>query len=592
MNGRLRREQIRLLYTNLVPSLVASVISAVLMVFVEYGAVPTPRLIFWFVVLVAIAGFRYGQVVAYRRLGGADGDQARWARWFMIGTVLAGVAWGSAALFLFPPDDLPRQIFIIFSLAGMTAGAVVSYSAMMSAAVAYNIGTILPLTTRLISEGTDLHLAMGVMALLFMFVMVITSRRMHETTLSSLTLRFENTDLVTHLASEKEATEKLNRDLQREIDERKRVEEGLREGEARTRAVVDNVLDGIITMDEHGIIESANVAAARTFGCVPQDLIGQHFKVLMPETEQAEYEDYLRAHMGRGEGRMIGFGLEIRGRRRDGTVFPMELGISQMWLDRRPHFIGIVRDITERRKAERLKSEFIATVSHELRTPLMSVMGSLELFAEGVAQDLPAHGRDLFRITRSNVERLADLIGDIVDMDDLQAGRFRLQLALFDFAPFAATSVQASQALAATRGVRIELNNNISEGRVYADRGRLAQVMRHLLANAVRSAPANSVVNVALDQVEGMLRVTVTDQGPGVAGSARGNIFEIFGSTEGADAAVHSGLGFSIARAVVELHGGRIGIDKSGAVSRVYFELPEWAEASSVAPVVNSTRKS
>jgi two-component system cell cycle sensor histidine kinase/response regulator CckA len=134
--------------------------------------------------------------------------------------------------------------------------------------------------------------------------------------------------------------------------DRKRAEEKLRESEAKSRAILDTVVDGIITIDERGIVESVNPAAARIFGFAPSEVIGQNVNMLMPEPYHSEHDGYLANYLKTGEKKIIGIGREVVGRRKDGSTFPMDIAVSEVHLADRRIFTGIVRDVTERKRAE------------------------------------------------------------------------------------------------------------------------------------------------------------------------------------------------------------------------------------------------
>ena len=129
-------------------------------------------------------------------------------------------------------------------------------------------------------------------------------------------------------------------------------ERALAEAEARNQAVLDTIIDGVITIDERGTIESINPAACRIYGYDANELIGRNVSVLMPEPYHGEHDDYLRHYLKTGERRIIGIGREVVGRRKDGGTFPMDLAVSEVWLHDRRIFTGIVRDITDRRRLE------------------------------------------------------------------------------------------------------------------------------------------------------------------------------------------------------------------------------------------------
>jgi PAS domain S-box-containing protein len=138
----------------------------------------------------------------------------------------------------------------------------------------------------------------------------------------------------------------------RDVTQRRRAEQRLADDEARIRSVVNHVLDGIITIDENGLIEAFNPAAEKLFGYKADEVVGQNIKVLMPEPYHSEHDGYIANYRSTGHAKVIGIGREVEGRKKDGSSFPMDLAVSEFWLGKRHHFTGIVRDITERKRAE------------------------------------------------------------------------------------------------------------------------------------------------------------------------------------------------------------------------------------------------
>lgn len=131
-----------------------------------------------------------------------------------------------------------------------------------------------------------------------------------------------------------------------------RKQEDLVEAQERIRSVVDHVVDGIISIDQHGTVTTFNPAAERIFGYAAAEVIGRNVCMLMPEPDRGRHDDYLHSYLRTGQAKIIGIGREVVGRRKDGSVFPMELAISEFRLGSARHFTGIVRDITERKRAE------------------------------------------------------------------------------------------------------------------------------------------------------------------------------------------------------------------------------------------------
>jgi len=180
-----------------------------------------------------------------------------------------------------------------------------------------------------------------------------------------------------------------------DITERRRASEALQESEARTRTIVDNVIDGIITIDERGTVHSANPAAEEIFGYLEEEMIGNNVNMLAAEPYRSAHDRYLANYMTTNIRKIIGIGREVEGERKNGDHFPMDLAVTEVVIDDQRMFVGIIRDITQRKEMDRLKGEFISTVSHELRTPLTSIRGSLGLITGGAMGDISASAREL-----------------------------------------------------------------------------------------------------------------------------------------------------------------------------------------------------
>ena len=151
----------------------------------------------------------------------------------------------------------------------------------------------------------------------------------------------------------------------RDITERKRAEEAVREAAVRLKAIVDTAVDGIITIDERGIIESMNPAAERIFGHAHHEVVGRDIAMLMPDPDRDEYDGYLESYLRSGQPRIIGTIREVHGRRKDGSIFPMELAVSESRLGARRIFTGIVRDITEYKRAVEERTRLLGELEAE-----------------------------------------------------------------------------------------------------------------------------------------------------------------------------------------------------------------------------------
>ncbi|MGC4122498.1 MAG: PAS domain S-box protein [Myxococcales bacterium] len=350
----------------------------------------------------------------------------------------------------------------------------------------------------------------------------------------------------------------------------------LADREARLEAVLATAAEGIVTIDGAGRIQTFNRAAERIFGWSAQEVLGRNVSVLMPEPDHSRHDAYLRRYYESGEGRIINRGREVTGRRKDGSVFPLYLAVSEVGSGESDRlFTGILRDLTELKEAERLKSEFVSVASHELRTPLASLRGSLGLLEGGVAGPLSKEAKELVRIARTNVDRLVRLSADILDLGRIQAGRYALVLSPVEARELAEVAVASLKPLSDEAGVRLCLQ--AAEARLVADRDRLTQVLVNLLGNAVKFSPRGSTVQARVLESGERVRFEVCDQGPGIAERDVARLFHRFVQLDGSDrrAVGGTGLGLAIAKALVEQHGGQIGVQTAlGAGSTFWFEVP------------------
>lgn len=239
---------------------------------------------------------------------------------------------------------------------------------------------------------------------------------------------------------------------------------------------------------------------------------------------------------------------------------------------------GVTWDLTESRKIERLKSEFVATVSHELRTPLTSIRGTLGLIAGGVVGELPTKASELIAIAYKNSERLSLLINDILDMEKIESGRMKFDLVRQPLLPLIEQAIEANSGYAHTYGVVLMLTQALPGIEVAVDALRLLQVLANLLSNAAKFSPAAAQVDVVmLLPRQGWARIEVRDRGLGIAQEFQHRIFQKFSQADASDARVKggTGLGLSISKALIEGMGGQIGFEtQPGAGTVFFFELP------------------
>lgn len=241
-------------------------------------------------------------------------------------------------------------------------------------------------------------------------------------------------------------------------------------------------------------------------------------------------------------------------------------------------FVGVaLEDVSQRKAVERLKDEFVSTVSHELRTPLTSIRGALGLMAGGVVGALPEHAVELLGIAQTNTERLVRLINDILDLDKIDAGKFDLRVGPVRTEDLKSVVLEQMRPLASEAGVDISgAVRGLQE--IIADEDRILQVLVNLLSNAIKFSPPDSRVKLEISTLpSGNVRFAVIDQGPGISDIDKSRLFNRFQQLDSGDRRSKSGtgLGLAISKAIVEQHGGSIGVtSEPGQGSTFWFELP------------------
>ncbi len=362
-----------------------------------------------------------------------------------------------------------------------------------------------------------------------------------------------------------------------DITHRKQNAQRIQAAENRIRAIVETVVDGIISINAHGIIQTVNPATEQIFGYSREEMLGHNIKRLMPNPYHDAHDGYLHNYLTTGKPKVIGVGREVTGQRKDGSTFPMEIAVSEMEVNGERMFTGIVRDITERKNIERLKSEFISTVSHELRTPLTSIRGALNLVLGKSASQLPEQARRMLEMAERNSERLTMLINDILDLEKIEAGRLEFDFKSIDLNTVSARALEDNEGYARKHHVRLRLECHPQPALVWADEHRLLQVFANLLSNAVKYSPPNGEVSIVLSARGAGYRIAVRDAGAGIPEEFRSRIFQRFAQADSSDTRKKggTGLGLSITKAIVERHGGRLGYySQLGVGTEFQVDLP------------------
>jgi PAS domain S-box-containing protein len=381
----------------------------------------------------------------------------------------------------------------------------------------------------------------------------------------------------------------------RDITERKQAEVKLRESETRIRMLVDNVVDGIITINEHGIIESFNPAAEQIFGYHADELIGKNVNMLMPEPYHSEHDSYIQNYNATCIAKIIGIGREVEGQHKDGSIFPLDLAVSEMWMGNQRMFVGIVRNITERKQAEialkqakeeaesanRAKSEFLANMSHEIRTPMNAVIGFSELLSTLVTDKKQKGYLDSIQTAGKS---LLTLISDILDLSKIEAGRLEIQYdAVNPYTLFnELKQIFAGKIAEKNLEFRIDIDKKLPSA-LRLDEVRLRQVLLNMIGNAIKFTDKGYIklsvkVQIPKNTFEKEdifdLILSVEDTGIGIPSEQQEMIFDSFRQQDGQSTRKYggTGLGLAISKRLVEMMNGHISV-KSTVGSGSVFEI-------------------
>ncbi len=368
-----------------------------------------------------------------------------------------------------------------------------------------------------------------------------------------------------------------------------------RESEARYKSVIENVIDGIVLIDTKGTIISCNSELQKIFGFHEEELIGHKVNLLMPPDESSEHDHHLSRYIETGKAKIIGVGRELKGRRKDGTIFPVDLGISEIHEHGKQQFVGVIRDITERKKIEltliesreqaeaalKAKSEFLAMMSHELRTPLNGVIGMVQLMRDS---GLNEEQLEQLSVINDSSHALLTIIDEILDLTKIEGGRLTIKSEPFNVEAL----IDAIQTLlapqAAEKGLKFSatLESDCS-GAVVGDAGRVRQVLLNLIGNAIKFTEKGNVSLEAtcrpVNANKIALHISIIDSGIGISDEDQAMLFQVFSQIDSSSTRRYSGtgLGLAISKQLIDLMGGEIGMQSNqdgGSTFWIRLTLP------------------
>jgi PAS domain S-box-containing protein len=338
------------------------------------------------------------------------------------------------------------------------------------------------------------------------------------------------------------------------------------------------VIDGIITIDERGHIESFNPAAEKLFGYVRAEVVGRNVNMLMPEPYHAQHDSYVSNYLQTGHAKIIGLGREVVGKRKDGSTFPMELAVSEFRIGEHRYFTGIVRDITERKRleqelrqrldelaeADRQKNDFLAMLAHELRNPMAPMRNALHLMTmPGIDAEMAGQAQGMME---RQLDQLVRLVDDLLDISRIIRGKIELHKDVFDIATAVMRAVETAQPIIEAQGHGLSIELPEQPVLVEADLIRLSQVIANLLTNAAKYTDHAGRISLTAKSEDGQAAVIIRDSGIGITREMLPRIFDLFvqGDRSLARSQGGLGIGLTLVKRLVEMHGGTVSATSAG----------------------------
>ncbi|MGZ3181967.1 MAG: sensor histidine kinase [Telluria sp.] len=369
-----------------------------------------------------------------------------------------------------------------------------------------------------------------------------------------------------------------------DISARKKAEQDLLDSETRMRAIFETAVDAIITIDERGTVERMNPAAERIFGWKELEVAGNNVSMLMPSPDREAHDGYLAHYLSTGEKRIIGKGREVKGLRKDGSVFPMDLAVAEMKLGDRRMFTGLVRDITERKRAEERSAQllqeitsaneeltnFAYVVSHDLKAPLRAIGSLADWLATDYADKFNEEGKEHMRLLINRVHRMGGLIDGILQYS--RVGRVREGLLPVDLNKMMGSVIDL---LAPPAHFTITVDGALPT--VVAEPTRIEQVFHNLVSNAVKYMDKpEGEVHVGSVDAGAEWQFYVRDNGPGIEQRHFERIFQLFQTLAPRDRVESTGVGLALVRKIIEMYGGRVWVESAvGQGTTFWFTLPK-----------------
>jgi two-component system, LuxR family, sensor kinase FixL len=377
--------------------------------------------------------------------------------------------------------------------------------------------------------------------------------------------------------------------IARDITAAKLAASALSEREAHLHSILDTVPDGMVVIDERGIIQSFSATAERMFSYTAEEVRGRNVGMLMPSPYREDHDGYIARYLATGERRIIGLGRVVAGQRKDGSTFPMELSVGEVQGEKHRLFTGFVRDLTERqrtlKRVQELQSELLhvsrltemgqmaAALAHEINQPLTAATNYVEaahlLFSGSDSASAQRAGAAMDNAL-GQMNRATQIIRRLRDFVRKGEAQQRAE----DIAKIVEEAAALALIGAKERGIKVQLRAAPQLPQVLIDKVHIQQVVVNLMRNAIEAMEGSvrRVLTISTEMVEdGLIRICIADTGPGIAPEVASRLFQPFVTTK----AQGMGVGLSICRSIVEAHSGRLWVEANPEGGTIFrFTVP------------------
>ncbi len=389
----------------------------------------------------------------------------------------------------------------------------------------------------------------------------------------------------------------------------------------RLQGIIETAIDGIITIDAQGIIETVNPAAALQFGYQPSEVIGHNIKILMPQPYKKEHDGYLQRYLKTKQARIIGIGREVTGKKKNGALFPFRLAVSEVILNDRIIFTGIIHDLTEVKNAEQkliqlndeleqkveartvelenvvnrlldtnkiieqreselkvalnkekelneLKSRFVSMASHEFRTPLSTILSSASLIARYTQESHNEKRQKHVDRIKTSVAHLTGILNDFLSLSKIEEGKVEVMPTEINI------NLVCEEVIDEVKGLlkkEQKILHQADKIHLFTDKRILKNILFNLISNAIKYSPENSTISCSILQTENDTTFKIMDEGIGIPESEQKHLFERFFRASNVENIQGTGLGLSIVKRYVDLLKGMISFESTANIGTTFI---------------------